>query len=114
MSRKKQQLAATAFDRKIQMWGVIAPVIMGLLICSTALFIHLRSPSRPGVVVADNSSLGRDRRERVVALTLASETRERQQVGILLMSVSGILMLLMSFGRIYVHSRYERAEISDA
>ncbi len=114
MSRKKQQLAATAFERKIKMWGVIAPFIIGLLICSTALFIHLRSPSRPGVVVADNSSLVRDLPGRVAALTWESGTRERQQVGIMLMSASGILLLLMSLGRIYVHSLYERAEIGDA
>ena len=114
MSRKKQQLAATAFDRKIQMWGVIAPFIIGLLICSTALFIHLRSPSRPGVVVADKSSVVRDLPVRVAALTRESETSELQQVGIMLMSASGIVMLLMSLGRIYVHSMYIRAEISDA
>ena len=113
MSRKKKPLSDTAFDRKIQMWGVIGPFIIGLLICSTALFIHLRSPSRQVVVVADKSSLVRDLPVRVAALTGESETRERQQVGILLMSTSGILMLLMSLGRIYVHSLYRRAEISD-
>ena len=114
VSRKKKPLSDTAFDRKIQMWGVIAPVLMGLLMCSTALFLHLRSPSRPGVVVADKSSVVRDLPVRVAARTWDSETRERQQVGIMLMSASGLLMLLMSLGRIYVHSRYRRAEISDA
>ena len=114
MSRKKQPLSATAFDRKIQMWGVIAPVISGLLICSTALFLHLRSPSGQVVVVADNSSVVRDLPERGAALTRERETRVRQQVGIILMSASGIFMLLMSLGRIYVHARYRRAESSDA
>ena len=106
MSRKKKPLSDTAFDRKIQMWGVIGPFIIGLVICSTALFIHLRSPSGPVVVFADNSSVVRDLPIRVAALT-------RQQVGIMLMSASGIVMLLMSLGRIYVHSLYIRAEISD-
>ena len=96
------------------MWGVIAPFIIGLLICSTALFLHLRSPSRPGVVVADKSSVVGDLPVRVVALTRESEMRERQQVGIMLMSASGIFMLLLSLGRIYVHLRYKRVEISDA
>ncbi len=89
------------------MWGVIAPVLLGLLICSTVLSIHLRSPSSQVVVVGDNSSVVRDLPLRVAALT-------RQQVGIMLMSASGIVMLLMSLGRIYVHSLYIRAEISDA
>ena len=89
------------------MWGVIIPVLLGLLICSTDLFIHLRSPSGPVVVFADNSSVVPDLPARVAALT-------RQQGGIMLMSASGILMLLMSLGRIYVHSRYRRAESSDA
>ena len=114
MSRQKKQLSTTAFDRQIQMWGVIAPIIIGLLICSTALCIHLRSYSRPVVIVADTSSLVRDQPESVAALSRDRETRERQQVGIMLMSASGIFMLLMSLGRIYVHSMYIRAEICDA
>ena len=114
MFRKKQQVSATAFERKIQMWGVIAPFIIGLLICSTALFLHLRSPSRPGVVVAYKSSVVQDLPGRVTELTLESETSERQQVGIMLMIAAGIFMLLMSLGRIYVHARYEQAEIRDA
>ncbi len=113
MSRKKKQLSATAFDRKIKIWGVIAPVLIGLLICSTALFIHLRPPSRQGIVVADKSSVVRDLPGRVTALTRESETSEWQQVGIMLMSASGILMLLLSLGRIYVHSRYRQVESSD-
>jgi len=114
VSRKKKQLSATAFDRKMKTWGVIAPVIIGLLMCSTALAIHLRSPSRPVVVVADNSSVVRDQPERVASVTRQSEMGERQQVGIMLMSASGLFMLLLSLGRIYVNSRYIRAEISDA
>ena len=104
-SRKKKPLSDTAFDRKIKMWGVIAPVLFGLLICSTALFFYLRSLSGLVVFFADNSSLVRDLPVRVAALT-------RQQVGIMLMSASVILMLLMGLGRIYVHSLYRRAEIS--
>ncbi len=104
-SRKKKPLSNSAFDRKIQMWGVIAPILIGLLICSTALLFHHRSLSGLIVVFADNSSLVRDLPVRVAALT-------RQQVGIILMSASVILMLLMGLGRIYFHSLYRRAESS--
>ena len=87
-SRKKKPLSDTAFDRKIQMWGVIAPVLVGLLICSTALFLHLRSLSGLVVFFADNSSLVRDLPVRVAALT-------RQQVGIMLMSASTALVEIL-------------------
>ena len=50
----------------------------------------------------------------MASVTRQSEMGERQQVGIMLMSASGIFMLLLSLGRIYVNSRYIRAEISDA